>query len=172
MSDSISIPVVGFAAYSGTGKTTLLKQLIPLLKKSGVRIALIKHSHHDFEIDVPGKDSYELREAGADQVLIGSSHRWVLIHENSDLQEPLLEEMLEKIDASQVDIILVEGFRHESFPKIELRRSKLDKPAIFPEDSSIIAVAADYKPVEASTLPWLDINNPDEIAGFIRDKFL
>ena len=159
-------PVLGFSAYSGTGKTTLLRKLIPLLKEEGVRVAVIKHAHHDFDIDTPGKDSYELRKAGADQVLIASDRRRALIAESVPARDPELTELVDTIDVSDVDLILVEGFRHLPFSKIELHRPSLDKPLIFQEDSSIIAIATD-EPVEAGELTQLDINNPGQIVAFI-----
>ena len=112
-------PVLGFAAYSGTGKTTLLARLIPLLKQRGLRIGLIKHSHHNFDIDQPGKDSYRLRAAGASPVLLVSKYRRAVISELDGEQEPLLHEQLQYLGQAQLDLILVEGFRHEHFPKID-----------------------------------------------------
>jgi molybdopterin-guanine dinucleotide biosynthesis protein B len=173
MKSLCDIPVLGFCAYSGTGKTTLLKQVIPLLKKRNLSIGLIKHSHHDFEIDVPGKDSYELRKAGAEQVLIGSRYRWALIHENHIQKEPTLPGLLDVIDHSKLDIILVEGFRNEpALPKIELHRSVSDKPVQFPDDPSIMAIATDYIPTQTFSVPRLDINQPHEIVDFILTNFL
>jgi molybdopterin-guanine dinucleotide biosynthesis protein MobB len=160
------IPVLGFSAYSGTGKTTLLRKLIPLLRAEGVRVAVIKHAHHDFDIDTPGKDSYELRKAGADQVLIASDKRRALITETRPAREPELAELVKSFDLTQVDLVMVEGFRHLQFNKIELHRLSLAKPLIFPEDSSIIAIASD-KPVDAGDLVQLDINSPGQISIFI-----
>ena len=161
-------PVLGFAAFSGTGKTTLLVKLIPLLKKEGVRVALVKHAHHDFDIDIPGKDSYELRKAGADQVLVASRHRRALITEISVEHDPELEDLIDALDLNNTDLVLVEGFRHASFSKIELHRPSLNKRLIFPQDANIIAVASD-EVVDAGRLPRLDINRPEEIVGFIKD---
>ena len=161
------IPVLGFSAYSGTGKTTLLRKLIPLLREEGVQVAVIKHAHHDFDIDIPGKDSYELRKAGADQVLIASDRRRALITETVPATDPELAELVDTIDVSDVDLILVEGFRHLPFSKIELHRPSLGKPLIFPEDSSIMAIATDA-PVEAGELTQLDINNPRQIVTYIK----
>lgn len=161
-----NVPVLGFAAYSGTGKTTLLVQLIPLLKQEGIRVALIKHAHHDFDIDVPGKDSYELRKAGADQVLIASSTRRALIKENVSGKEPKLEDMIKELDLGDVDLVLVEGFRHLPFPKIELHRPCLNKKLMFPEDSNVIAVATD-SPIDTDGIPVLDINKPVNLVMFI-----
>ncbi|MGB5277187.1 MAG: molybdopterin-guanine dinucleotide biosynthesis protein MobB [Gammaproteobacteria bacterium] len=162
------IPVLGFAAYSGTGKTTLLRKLIPLLKQNGLRVALIKHAHHDFDIDKPGKDSYELRKAGADQVLVASAQRIAWIRESDTDEDPRLEDLIDALDLAQIDLVLVEGFRHISFPKIELHRPSLHKDLIFPVDSSVIAVATD-ETIDTDGLPRLDINRPDEVMRFIYD---
>lgn len=160
-------PLLGFVAYSGTGKTTLLEKLIPILKQHGIRIALLKHAHHDFDIDKPGKDSFRLRHAGADQVMIASHKRWALINENTqEDDEPRLSELLRHLDPQQFDILLVEGFKHESYPKIELQRQSLAKPPLHPNDPNIIALASD-KPKSGTRLPELNIDRPDEIAEFI-----
>ena len=161
-------PVLGFSAFSGTGKTTLLKKLIPLLKEEGVRVAVIKHAHHDFDIDKPGKDSYELRKAGADQVLIASDKRRALVTETVPAREPELAELVALVDASEVDLVLVEGFRHLPFSKIELHRPSQGKPLIFPEDNSIIAIASDER-VDAGELSQLNINDPGQIVSFITE---
>jgi molybdopterin-guanine dinucleotide biosynthesis protein MobB len=162
------VPVLGFSAFSGTGKTTLLVKLIPLLKKEGIRVALIKHAHHDFDIDIPGKDSYELRKAGADQVLVASSNRRALIKEISVEHDPELDDLINDLDLSNTDLVLVEGFRHVPFPKIELCRPSLKNSLIFPQDVNIIAVASDEY-IDTGRLPRLDINRPKEIVGFIKD---
>lgn len=160
------IPVLGFAAFSGTGKTTLLVKLIPLLNAKGIRVALIKHSHHDFDIDIPGKDSYELRRAGAGQVLIASAMRQALVTEVSPEAEPRLEDLVNRLDLTQIDLVLIEGFRHLAFPKIELHRPALNRDLIFPQDPAVIAVASD-SPVDTQGLPLLDINQPESIEQFI-----
>lgn len=171
----LSIPVLGFAAYSGTGKTTLLKKVIPLLKERNIRLAIIKHAHHNFDIDHPGKDSYELRKSGADQMLIASRKRWALMVENSGNDEdPSLLSLLEKLDLQALDLILVEGFKHEYFPKIELHRAALNKALLFPDDSSIIAIATDEQLSETARfreITQLDINKPEQIASFIYNQF-
>ena len=166
-----SVPVLGFAAYSGSGKTTLLRKLIPLLRQNGLRLAVIKHAHHKVEIDKPGKDSYELRKAGAGQVLLATAQRWALMVEEDAGGDPDLQIMLNRLDTSSLDFILVEGFRHVPFPKIELHRTALGKPPIYPQDSSIIAVATDSELPAPSDLPVLDINNPGEIQDFILQRF-
>jgi len=160
--------MIGFAAFSGTGKTTLLIQLIPLLRERGIRIAIIKHSHHDFEIDEPGKDSYELHHAGSSQTLLTSKYRSALISENDPVQEPLLSDQVNKLDLSNIDLILVEGFRHEkTLTRIELHRPTLGKPFLYPDDKNIIALASDE--VLDISIPLLDINNPAQIADFVVD---
>lgn len=161
------IPVIGFAAFSGVGKTTLLKQLLPLLVQRGLRIAMIKHAHHAFDIDHPGKDSYELRRAGASQMLVASSQREALIVEKTEAREPGLAELIGRIDQDSADLILVEGFKHSSFPKVELYRASMSRPALYPDDADIIAVATDGELPFPTDLPVLDINTPRAMADFI-----
>ena len=159
-------PVLGFAAFSGTGKTTLLEKLIPQLTERGIRIGLVKHAHHAFDIDQPGKDSYRLRKAGARQVLIASNQRQALMTENITPQEPRLDELLTRLDLDNIDLVLVEGFKHVAFPKIELHRKALGKTLLHPEDADIIAVASDHLR-DCGDLPALDINDTNAIAAFI-----
>lgn len=166
------IPLIGFAAFSGTGKTTLLTRLIPILKQKGLRIGLIKHGHHNFDIDVPGKDSFRLREAGASPVMIVSRHRRAMITEISPEQEPRLDDQLKLFDQSELDLILVEGFKAESFPKIELHRSALNNPLLYPNDPDIIAIATDRTLPTPAYLTQLDINQPEAIAAFILNNFI
>lgn len=162
-----SVPVLGFAAYSGTGKTTTLKKLLPLLTDVGLRVGMIKHSHHKVEIDKPGKDSYELRKAGACQMVLAAHQRWALMVEKEEPSEPVLQEMVDALHQERLDLILVEGFRHEKFPKIELHRPVMGRPVLYAEDETIIAVASDAPlPVETS-LPILDINNLSALADFV-----
>jgi len=161
------VPVLGFSAYSGTGKTSLLVKLLPLMKLQGLRVAMIKHAHHDFDIDQPGKDSYELRKAGADQVLVASDKRSALITEYAEQQEPALSALINALELEVTDLVLVEGFRHLTFPKIELHRPSTGKALIFPDDSSVIAVASD-ETIDTNGLPLLNINHVEEIAGFIN----
>ena len=160
-------PVLGFAAFSGTGKTTLLVKLLPLMKQQGLRIAMIKHAHHDFEFDTPGKDSFKLRKAGADQVLIASDKRYALISDYPVQAEPELGGLIERLDLERIDLVLVEGFRHLPFAKIELHRPSTGNRLIFPEDKSVIAVASDENLVTGN-LPLLNINRPEEIIAFIN----
>jgi molybdopterin-guanine dinucleotide biosynthesis protein B len=160
------------AAASGTGKTTLLTQLIRILKQNGLRIGLIKHSHHDFEIDQPGKDSFRLREAGASPVMLVSKYRRAIITEFSLAEEPRLYDQLKQFDQSELDLILVEGFRDEKFPKIELHRSSLQSPLLYPNDPHIIAVATDTALEIPDYLAQLELNRPEMIAAFIQNQFM
>ena len=172
MSLTSSFPILGFVAYSGTGKTTLLEKLIPLLKERGLHVGLLKHGHHEFDIDHPGKDSYRLREAGAEQVMVASRKRWALIHENSEgLPEPDLASLIGHFDES-LDMLLVEGFKHERYTKIELQRTELNKPPLYPEDSDIVAIISDQPEQLDAPLPTLDINHPLEIVEFIVTNIL
>jgi molybdopterin-guanine dinucleotide biosynthesis protein MobB len=166
---SENTPLLGFAAYSGTGKTTLLKQLIPLLRESGLRLGVIKHAHHQVEVDHPGKDSYELRKAGAGRVLLATSRHWALMVDEPQPQEPDLVQLLERLDCRELDLVLVEGFRHLAFPKIELHRPSLGNPLIFPGDRSVIAIASDAPVNQQSQLPRLDLNDLSEITRFVMD---
>ena len=169
---SVGIPIVGFSAWSGTGKTTLLRQVIPELKAKGLRIAVIKHAHHHFDLDQPGKDSYELRKSGANHTIICTTTRMAAITEFANPQEePSLEQIVAGLDTSQFDILLVEGYKHLSFfAKIELHRSVVGKPYLYPEDPTIVALACDDPPEETPGIPVLDINNPSTIADFIYTK--
>ncbi|NOV29661.1 molybdopterin-guanine dinucleotide biosynthesis protein B [Methylomonas sp. ZR1] len=164
--------VLGFAAASGTGKTSLLTKLIPILKAYNLQIGVIKHSHHDFEIDQPGKDSFRLREAGATPVMLVSRHRRAVISELSADGDISLTEQLALFPNAGLDLILVEGFRHESYPKIELCRPSLGKPLLYPEDPSIIAIASDQPLLTPPGLPCLDINDAEAVAKFIIEIFL
>lgn len=156
--------VFGFAGYSGSGKTTLIEQLIPRFVAMGLRVSLIKHAHHGFDIDQPGKDSYRHREAGCSEVLLTSNQRWVVMHELRGEREPTLEEQIKLL--SPCDLALVEGYKsNELIPKLEVYRPSIGKPPIHSEHPNIVAVASDA-PV-ATSLPLLDINGPDAIARFI-----
>lgn len=169
----ILTPILGFVAYSGTGKTTLLLQIIPLLKAKGFHLGMVKHSHHGFEIDIPGKDSYRLRQAGAEQTAIASPHRVAFVKEiREPAKEVRLGDVLRMFDHYELDLILVEGFKHEPFPKIEVYRPSLGHPLMFPQDNDIIAVACDAPLPVATWLPILDLNKPEEIVKFIEEKIL
>lgn len=165
-----NVPMLGFVAFSGTGKTTLLKRLIPLLRARGLRLAIIKHTHHTFDIDTPGKDSYELRQAGAEQVMVASKRRWALMVETpQQTDDPQLEHLLPHLNSDAMDLVLVEGFKHAAIPKIELHRPVLNHPLLFSEDVNIIAIASDTALSVKTHLPVLDLNNPDIIADFIME---
>jgi len=166
------VPILGFAAFSGTGKTTLLTQIIPILRQHGLRIGLIKHGHHDFQIDQPGKDSFRLREAGASPVMLVSRNRRAIITEISPEREPRLDDQLKLFDQAELDLILVEGFKAEQFPKIELHRPSLNKPLLYPNDPNIIAIASDVALETPDYLPQLDINQPEMIVAFILNQFM
>jgi molybdopterin-guanine dinucleotide biosynthesis protein B len=172
------LPLLGFAAYSGTGKTTLLCKLIPLLKAKGIRIGVVKHAHHDFDIDYPGKDSYELRQSGASNIVIASRKRTAIIIEHADeYEEPTLEDVLKHTHTEGLDLILVEGFKLANLPKIELHRKALEKPYLYPNDNNIIAIALDHT-LDASdnnstNIPiQLDLNQPHETVDFIMTNIL
>jgi molybdopterin-guanine dinucleotide biosynthesis adapter protein len=156
-------PVFGFAGFSGVGKTTLIEQLIPRFVLHGLKVALIKHAHHNFDIDKPGKDSFRHREAGATEVLVTSDTRWVLMHELRQEPEPSLEQQLKLF--APCDLILVEGYKKAPIPKLELHRPSLGRPLLHAEDPHIVAVASDA-PLH-TRLPQLDINQPEQIAQFI-----
>ena len=170
------VPVVGFAAYSGSGKTSLLTRLLPLLRRRGLRVGMVKHAHHTFEVDTPGKDSYELRKAGAQQMLVASRSRWALMVETArcddDGAEPQLAELIARLDQASLDLILVEGFKDEQFPKIEVHRPERGLPPLFPGAPSIVAVATNGTlPVEPA-IPVLDLDDAPGIVAFIVTRFL
>ena len=170
MLQNAHIPIVGFAAWSGTGKTTLLKRIVPLLRDAGLRVGVVKHAHHNFEIDRQGKDSYELRMAGASQMMIASSRRWALVVEREHEQDVSLDDVLLDVEQGSLDLILVAGIKSASFAKIELRRSARRAPRI--EDPNIIAIASDDPDGEDTQLPVLDLNKPDAIAKFIVEEIV
>jgi len=194
--DSAQRPLLGFAGWSGAGKTTLLAAIIPRLVARGLRVALIKHAHHRFDVDQPGKDSHTLRKAGACQVLLTSGLRYALMHDRPQERDPVLAEELLRLDQSCVDIILVEGFRDERFPKIEVFRAALGRPSMHTADDSIIALASDssdslesmpaseLEQAEKNTtkqyknaykkpeIPFLNLNDSEMITDFIIDHFL
>lgn len=156
----------GLAGWSGSGKTTLMRQLIPELRRRGLTVSTIKHAHHRFDLDQPGKDSHVHREAGASEVLIASSARWALMHELRDEAEPDLPALLARM--SPVDLVLIEGFKRSEQPKLEVHRPALGKPLLAPDDPWILAVASDAPalPVARPLLPLADIA---AIAGFVVD---
>jgi molybdopterin-guanine dinucleotide biosynthesis protein B len=170
--NKIKTPLVGFTAYSGTGKTTLLIKLISTLADKGIRVGIIKHAHHTFDIDQPGKDSYLLRKAGASEMLIGSVNRWALMVDAEKDQEFTLQDHILQMDQDNLDLILVEGFKLEDIPKIELTRPSLGNDLFFPNDANVIAVATDETLNVETDLPMLELNNPDQIVAFICERFL
>jgi molybdopterin-guanine dinucleotide biosynthesis protein B len=153
----------GFAGWSGSGKTTLIEKLIPLFVKRGLRVSLLKHAHHTFDVDQPGKDSYRHRHAGATEVLVTSSRRWVLMHELRGAQEPSFDEQVKHL--SPCDLLIVEGFKFAPIPKLEVWRAATGEGFLHPNDSHIVGIASD-SPVEAK-LPVLDLNDHPGIAAFI-----
>ena len=155
--------VFGFAGYSGSGKTTLIEKLIPLIVARGLSVSLIKHAHHDFDVDRPGKDSYRHRQAGATEILISSSRRWAHMHELRGEAEPKLDQLIKRV--SPCDLLLIEGFKREPLPKLEVYRKALGEPVLFPEDKKIVAVASD-SPIETQ-LPVLLLNHPESVIDFI-----
>ncbi|HHG3572099.1 TPA: bifunctional molybdopterin-guanine dinucleotide biosynthesis adaptor protein MobB/molybdopterin molybdotransferase MoeA [Vibrio parahaemolyticus] len=165
MKHTLNIPILGFAAYSGTGKTTLLEALLPKLTEAGLRIGMLKHAHHNFDVDKPGKDSYRLRKAGASQMLIASRNRYALMTETPEA-EAEFEYLLTRFDEDKLDVVLVEGCKNIAFPKIELHREEVGKPWLYPHDENIIAIASDTAELD-SELPQMNINDLDAIAQFV-----
>ncbi|ACY51668.1 molybdopterin-guanine dinucleotide biosynthesis protein B, putative [Vibrio antiquarius] len=165
MKHTLNIPILGFAAYSGTGKTTLLEALLPKLTEAGLRIGMLKHAHHNFDVDKPGKDSYRLRKAGASQMLIASRNRFALMTETPEA-EAEFEYLLTRFDEDNLDVVLVEGCKNIAFPKIELHREEVGKPWLYPHDENIIAIASDSAELD-SELPQMNINDLDAIAQFV-----
>lgn len=165
MKHTLNIPILGFAAYSGTGKTTLLEALLPKLTEAGLRIGMLKHAHHNFDVDKPGKDSHRLRKAGASQMLIASRNRFALMTETPEA-EAEFEYLLTRFDEDNLDVVLVEGCKNIAFPKIELHREEVGKPWLYPHDENIIAIASDSAELD-SELPQMNINDLDAIAQFV-----
>jgi molybdopterin-guanine dinucleotide biosynthesis protein B len=156
--------IFGLAGWSGSGKTTLLTRLIPALVARGIAVSTVKHAHHEFDLDQPGKDSWRHREAGAREVLVSSSTRWALMHEHRGVREPGLAELIRHM--TPVDLLLVEGFKREPLPKLEIHRPLLGKPLLCREDPDIVAVASD-EPVPGLNLPRFALEDVAAIAGFI-----
>lgn len=170
LSVAFPLPMLGIAAFSGTGKTTLLTQLLPILRSKGLRIAVIKHAHHQFDIDKPGKDSYEIREAGASQVVVASKNLLALMQKPlAERDEPQLYECLARLDYVDLDLVLVEGFKQTTFPKLELHRPSIGKPLLANDDPQIIAVATDADIALNRELPVLNLNDIGKIAEFIEE---
>jgi molybdopterin-guanine dinucleotide biosynthesis protein B len=156
--------VIGLAGWSGAGKTTLLARVIPHLLGQGLRISVIKHAHHAFDVDVPGKDSWVHRQSGATEVLVSSAQRWALMHELRGAAEPLLPELLAKM--AEVDLVVVEGFKRESYRKIEVHRAANGKPLLFPDDPGVVGIATDAA-VE-TTLPTAHLDDVEAIAAMMQ----
>src|SRR4051794_15963571 len=156
--------VIGLAGWSGAGKTTLLTRLIPHFRGQGLRVSVIKHAHHSFDVDVPGKDSWLHRQAGAAEVLVSSGQRWALMHELRGAEEPKLPKLLAKL--SRVDLVIVEGFKREPHRKIEVHRAANAKPALFPDDRGIVGLATDIT-VE-TRLPTVHLDDIPAIAAMMQ----
>ncbi len=161
--------IIGLAGWSGSGKTTLLTKLIPRFNARGKRVSTLKHAHHNFDVDRPGKDSFEHRSAGATEVLVVSGNRWALMHELRGAPEPALPELLGKL--SDVDLVLIEGFKRESFPKLEVHRAANGKPLLQPDDPWIVAIATDTALPQA-TVPLVDLDDVEAIADLLLSRAL
>jgi molybdopterin-guanine dinucleotide biosynthesis protein B len=152
--------VIGLAGWSGAGKTTLLVKAIPRLTARGLRVSTLKHAHHSFEVDQPGKDSYEHRAAGATEVLVGAASRWALVHELRGEQEPDLRALLRRL--SPVDVVVIEGYKREPHPKLEVHRAVLGKPLLHPDDPNIMAIVADG-PLPQAKVPVIPLDDVEQI---------
>lgn len=156
--------IFGIAGYSGSGKTTLIEKLIPVFTARGLRVSLIKHAHHTFDVDQAGKDSWRHRHAGCQEVLVTSSRRWALMHELRGAPEPTLQELVQHLSAC--DLLLIEGFKREHIPKLEVHRAVVGEPLLFPHDDHIVAVASDAR-VETA-LPQFRLDDFGGIAAFVE----
>jgi molybdopterin-guanine dinucleotide biosynthesis protein B len=156
--------VFGIAGWSGSGKTTLVVRLLPELIRRGLRVSTLKHAHHAFDVDQPGKDSWEHRQAGATEVMVSSTNRWALMHEHRSAPEATLGELLERL--SPVDLVLVEGFKHHPHPKLEVYRPSLGKPLLCRDDPHVVAVASDAR-LDGLPVPLLDLDAVPAIADFV-----
>ena len=165
----IAISVIGFVGLSGSGKTTLIAGVIPFLTQAGLRVAVLKHARHGFDMDHPGKDSFRAREAGARQVLVASRDRWVLMGETLPrAEEPAFHELLGRFDSREIDLVLAEGFASESYPKIEVYRPSHGKPPkCWPEDPDVCAVATDELLAVGAPVVRLDLHRLDLVAEYV-----
>ncbi len=159
--------IFGLAGWSGSGKTTLVTRLLPALTGRGHTVSTMKHAHHNFDIDKPGKDSYRHRTAGATEVLVTSTNRWALLHENRGAPEPTLEDLVRRM--TPVDLLLVEGFKAHAHDKLEIHRPSVGKPLLAPDDPRIVAIATDEPDTLDVAVPLLDLNDVSAIAAFIVD---
>jgi molybdopterin-guanine dinucleotide biosynthesis protein B len=160
-----SMKIIGIAGYSGSGKTTLIERLIPILVDAGLRVSLIKHAHHGFDVDRPGKDSYRHRHAGCTEVLVASAQRWALMHELRAEPEPSLQEQLERLSAC--DLVIVEGYKHaDAISKIEVHRAAAGAPLLHPGDPHVVAIATD-EPLDTK-LPQIALDDAPGVADFIK----
>jgi molybdopterin-guanine dinucleotide biosynthesis protein B len=157
--------VIGIAGWSGAGKTTLIVKLIANLRGKDLRVSTLKHAHHAFDVDQPGKDSFLHRQAGASEVLIASKNRWALLHELKDAAEPRLAAHLQKL--SSVDLVLIEGFKNEGHCKIEVHRAANGKPWLYKDDPTIVAVVSDTRDGAPENLPFMGLDDIAEIAGLV-----
>lgn len=164
-------PILAVVGYSGSGKTSLLEWLLQQFTAEGLRVGLVKHTHQGFDMDRPGKDSYRLRAAGAQQVMVASAQRWALLVDTPGQREPDLPTLLAQLDQAKLDLILVEGFKHARLPKLEVYRPGTGQPPLYPGDSCILAVATDA-PATVTGIALLDLNQPEQIADFIRTTIL
>ena len=160
--------VIGLAGWSGAGKTTLVVRLVPELVRRGLTVSTMKHAHHGFDVDQPGKDSHRHREAGATEVLVGSERRWALMHENRGAPEPSAAELMRHM--TPVDLLIVEGFKREGHDKIEIHRRETGKPLLYPDDPHIVAVLSD-EPLPDCPLPVISIDDIGAVADFILSHF-
>jgi molybdopterin-guanine dinucleotide biosynthesis protein B len=156
--------VIGLAGWSGSGKTTLLTKVIPRIVARGLTASTLKHAHHAFDVDQPGKDSHSHRMAGATEVLVGAASRWALVHELRGEAEPSLGALLRRL--SPVDLVLVEGYKRERHPKLEVHRATIGKPLLHPEDPAIVAIASDA-PLPAARVPVVDLDDVDGIVDIL-----
>ena len=154
---------LGIAGYSGSGKTTLIEKVIPLLVAEGLRVSLVKHAHHEFDVDQPGKDSYRHRHAGCVEVLVSSSKRWALMHELRGAAEPSLQEQVKLL--SPCDLVIVEGYKSEAIPKVEVHRRAAHAPLLYPQDPNVVAIATDE--LLETSLPQIDLDDAGAVARFI-----
>lgn len=156
--------VMGIVGWSGSGKTSLLIALLPIFRDRGLVVSTMKHAHHHFDLDTPGKDSFRHREAGASEVMVVASDRWVLMHESRTEPEPSIESLIDRM--TPVDLLLIEGFKSHPHPKVEIHRESEGKPLLCTEHSDIVAVATD-RHIPGLAIPQLDLNDPKAIADFI-----